>query len=228
MTDIGQGLAKVETQIRQFEQRHHRPAGQTSLLAVSKTKPSSMVFDAYKAGQRAFGENQLQDALKKLDDPMLRELDLDWHFIGPLQSNKSRTVAERFSWLHSLDRLRVATRLSAQRPSTLPALNVCIQVNLSGEQSKSGLNADEVRAFAAELEALPNIKLRGLMTIPAPNTDFESQRIPFRQLRQLLEQLRDDGHPLDTLSMGMSADMEAAIAEGATWVRIGTAIFGAR
>jgi pyridoxal phosphate enzyme (YggS family) len=228
MTDIGLRLAHVKAQIRDFEHRHRREPGQTSLLAVSKTKPANMVLDAYKAGQRAFGENQLQDALIKMDDPSLCDLPLDWHFIGPLQSNKTHTVAERFAWFHSLDRLRIATRLSAQRSSRQPALNVCIQVNLSEEESKSGIEADQVQAFAAEISELPNIRLRGLMTIPAPSTDLETQRAPFQRLHSLLEQLNDAGYDVDTLSMGMSDDMEAAIAEGATWVRIGTAIFGQR
>ena len=228
MNDIAQRLDAVKAQIHQFEQRHQRESGQTGLLAVSKTKPPSMVFAAHAAGQRSFGENQLQDAMLKLDDPQLAGLDLDWHFIGPLQSNKSRAVAERFNWIHSLDRLRVATRLNDQRPAHRSALNVCIQVNLSGESSKSGLGAEQVEAFAAKIAELPRLSLRGLMTIPAPCADFEQQRIPFRRLRKLLEQLQARGHAMDTLSMGMSADIEAAIAEGATWVRVGTAIFGAR
>jgi len=228
MTDIAQRLDALMAQIRQFERRHQREPGCTKLLAVSKTKPAAMVLDAYDAGQKAFGENQLQDALVKMDDASLRGLDLDWHFIGPLQANKSRTVAERFAWIHSLDRLRVATRLSGQRPAHLPALNVCIQVNLSGESSKSGLVEDQVEAFAAQIAELPRLRLRGLMTIPAPCADFERQRLPFRRLRELLGELRAQGHAVDTLSMGMSADIEAAVAEGATWVRVGTAIFGAR
>ncbi len=228
MTDIAKNLDTVRAQISQFEQRHRRPPGRTGLLAVSKTKPASMVLEAYAAGQTAFGENQLQDALLKMDDPTLASLDLDWHFIGPLQSNKSRAVAERFDWLHSLDRFRLATRLSEQRPQSLPALNVCIQVNLSAESSKSGVAADEVGALAQQIAELPRLKLRGLMTIPAPSDNFDSQRQPFRQLHELLEQLRAQGHDVDTLSMGMSADVEAAIAEGATWVRVGTAIFGSR
>jgi pyridoxal phosphate enzyme (YggS family) len=228
MTDIAKHLDAVKAQIRELEQRYERPAGQTQLLAVSKTKPATMVRDAHRAGQNAFGENQLQDALGKLDDPSLASLDLDWHFIGPLQANKSRTVAERFAWIHSLDRLRVATRLNDQRPAHLPALNVCIQVNLSGESSKSGLDEAQLVEFAAQLAELPKLRLRGLMTIPAPCTHLQAQRVPFRRLRGLLEQLREQGHAVDTLSMGMSTDMEAAIAEGATWVRIGTAIFGQR
>lgn len=228
MTDIAPRLDSVRAQIRELEQRYDRPSGHTKLLAVSKTKPAAMVLEAHHAGQTAFGENQLQDALLKLDDPALVERKLDWHFIGPLQANKSRAVAERFAWLHSLDRLRVATRLNAQRPAHLPALNVCIQVNLSGESSKSGLAQTELTTFAAQIAKLPQLRLRGLMTIPAPCADLERQRVPFRRLRELLEQLREQGHAVDTLSMGMSADMEAAIAEGATWVRIGTAIFGGR
>lgn len=228
MTYIARRLEILNTQIRSFEQRHGREPGQTKLLAVSKTKPAEMVLEAFAAGQRSFGENQLQDALGKMDHPSLAALDIDWHFIGPLQSNKTRAVAERFSWLHSLDRLRVATRLNEQRPDDLPALNVCIQVNLSGESSKSGLEEEQLTAFAAQVAKLPRLKLRGLMTIPAPCDDFQRQREPFRRLRELLAELQTQGHEADTLSMGMSADMEAAIAEGATWVRVGTAIFGER
>ncbi len=228
MTDIAQRLEILRTQIRDFEQRHGRKAGQTKLLAVSKTKPASMVLEAFAAGQSSFGENQLQDAMAKLDDQTLSPLDIDWHFIGPLQSNKTRAVAERFAWLHSLDRLRVATRLNDQRPDNLPALNVCIQVNLSGESSKSGLEEGQLFAFASQIAELPRLRLRGLMTIPAPCEDFQQQREPFRRLRELLEELQTKGHEVDTLSMGMSGDIEAAIAEGATWIRVGTAIFGQR
>lgn len=228
MNDLASRLAGVRQRISELERRHARAPGSVQLLAVSKTKPAAQVVEAFQAGQRAFGENQLQDALGKLDDPALAALDLEWHFIGPLQSNKTRIVAERFDWLHSLDRLKTARRLDAQRPAQLAPLQVCIQVNLSGEASKSGVPAGEVAALAAALAQHPRLRLRGLMTLPAPCTDPVRQREPFRTLRELLEQLRASGHDLDTLSMGMSDDMEAAIAEGATWVRIGTAIFGAR
>lgn len=228
MSEIATRVLALRQQIRELEARHDRVPGSVKLLAVSKTKPASMVAEAHAAGQVAFGENQLQDALGKLDDPALAALDLEWHFIGPVQSNKTRTVAERFQWLHSLDRLKVARRLDEQRPSDLDPLQVCIQVNLSDEASKSGLDAAEVPDFARALGDFPGLRLRGLMTIPAPATDLDQQRIPFRRLRELLHELRDDGHEVDTLSMGMTADMEAAIAEGATRVRIGTALFGRR
>lgn len=228
MSDISSRLDQVRQQIEELERRHARVPGSVHLLAVSKTKPAAQVAEAYHAGQRAFGENQLQDALGKLDDPLLAGLDLAWHFIGPLQSNKTRTVAERFDWLHSLDRLKTARRLDEQRPAHLAPLQVCIQVNLSGESTKSGVAGREVATLAAALAQFPRLRLRGLMTIPAPCTDPVRQREPFRALRELLEQMRHDGHDVDTLSMGMSDDMQSAIAEGATWVRIGTAIFGQR
>jgi PLP dependent protein len=228
MNDLASRLAGVRQHIAELERRHDRIPGSVQLLAVSKTKPAAQVVEAARAGQRAFGENQLQDALGKLDDPAVAALGLEWHFIGPLQSNKTRTVAERFDWLHSLDRLKTARRLDEQRPAQLAPLQVCIQVNLSGEASKSGVPAHEVAPLAAALAAHRRLRLRGLMTLPAPCSDPARQRAPFRALRELLESLRTDGHELDTLSMGMSDDIESAIAEGATWVRVGTAIFGSR
>jgi hypothetical protein len=228
MSDIASRLTSVRQRISELEQRYARAPGSVQLLAVSKTKPAAQVAQAHRAGQRAFGENHLQDALDKLDDAQLAGLDLEWHFIGPLQSNKTRTVAERFDWLHSLDRLKTARRLDEQRPAHLAPLQVCLQVNLSGEASKSGVPASEVAALATALAQYPRLRLRGLMTLPAPCTDPQRQREPFRALRELLARLRAGGHDVDTLSMGMSDDMEAAIAEGATWVRIGTAIFGSR
>ncbi len=228
MGTIASRLAAIIEQIRTFERRYGRPPGSVELLAVSKTKPACDVAEAFRAGQRAFGENHLQDALVKLDDPALAALDIEWHFIGPLQSNKTRAVAERFAWLHSLDRLKVARRLDEQRPASLPPLQVCIQVKLSEEATKSGLAPAQVADFAAQLRAFPRLRLRGLMTLPAPSHDLARQRQPFRALRDLLQELRAGGHELDTLSMGMTEDMEAAIAEGATWVRIGTAVFGPR
>jgi len=228
MSEIASRLHALNQQIAELEARHDRPRGSVKLLAVSKTKPASMVAEAHAAGQTAFGENHLQDALGKLDDPRLTAAGLEWHFIGPLQSNKTRLVAERFQWLHSLDRLKVARRLDEQRPEHLAPLDVCIQVNLSGEASKSGLAPEEVPDFAGALQAFPRLRLRGLMSIPAPETDLDAQRTPFRRLREMLEELRRAGSDVDTLSMGMTADMEAAIAEGATWVRIGTALFGHR
>jgi pyridoxal phosphate enzyme (YggS family) len=196
------------------------------VLAVSKTKPPEAVRAAAEAGQREFGENHVQDALVKLD--ALGGLGLIWHFIGPVQSNKTRVVAARFDWVHSIDRAKIATRLNAQRPDDLAPLAVCIQVNVSGEDSKSGVDPDQVEELARVVSGLPRLELRGLMTLPRPCDGLQAQRQPFATLRRILESLNAGGFALDTLSMGMSNDMEAAIAEGATIVRIGTAIFGAR
>ncbi|WOX07184.1 YggS family pyridoxal phosphate-dependent enzyme [Microbulbifer pacificus] len=206
----------------------NRPADAVTLLAVSKTRPAADLRAAYTAGQRHFGENYLQEALDKQAE--LTDLDIVWHFIGPLQSNKTRDVAAHFHWLHTVDRLKVARRLSEQRPADLPPLNICLQVNIDAEESKSGIAPEELPALAAAVAGLPNLRLRGLMAIPAPRGASEDQRIPFRQLAVLLETLKAQlpEQPLDTLSMGMSADMEAAIFSGATIVRIGTDIFGAR
>ena len=205
------------------------PEGVT-LLAVSKTRPAEDLRSAYEAGQRHFGENYLQEALAKQEE--LADLDIEWHFIGPLQSNKTRAVAEHFHWMHSVERLKIAQRLSAQRPRHLPPLNLCLQVNIDGEASKSGVSPGEVEALASAVAALPNIRLRGLMAIPAPRTDSDAatQRQPFAAMAELLQRLRArlPQQPLDTLSMGMSGDMEAAIECGATMVRIGTDIFGRR
>jgi hypothetical protein len=197
-----------------------------ALLAVSKTQPAAVIAALAAAGQRQFGENYLQEALEKIE--ALRQLDLEWHFIGPLQSNKTRGIAENFAWVHSLDRLKLAQRLSEQRPDTLPALNICLQVNISDEASKRGLNAAELADVAHAVAELPRLRLRGLMAIPAPSTDFVAQRGSFTHLRELQATLIATGVELDTLSMGMSDDLEAAIAEGATIVRVGTAIFGPR
>jgi len=196
------------------------------LLAVSKTKPAEDVRAAWHAGQRAFGENYLQDALPKMD--ALADLAIEWHFIGRLQSNKTRQVAAHFAWVHALDCLKHAKRLSDQRSDEQPPLQVCLQVNLSGEASKGGVAAGDAPDLARQIAQLPRINLRGLMVLPAPTTDTARQRAVFRQLRELQERLVADGLALDTLSMGMSGDMEAAIAEGATIVRIGTDIFGVR
>lgn len=219
-------LNAVLDAIRAAEARYGRAAGAVSLLAVSKTQPATVLRAVAAAGQRRFGENYLQEALAKIE--ALADLDLEWHFIGPLQSNKTRPVATHFAWVHSVDRLKVAERLAAHRPDGLPPLNVCLQVNVSGEASKSGCNLTELPALAHAVAALPNLRLRGLMAIPAAATGFEQQRRPFRALREALEGLNHDGLALDTLSMGMSDDMEAAIAEGATLLRIGSAIFGRR
>lgn len=202
-----------------------------TLLAVSKTFPAEAVREAHAAGQRAFGENYVQEALAKIEalaDLRQGPAPLQWHLIGPLQSNKTRPVAEAFDWVHSIDRLKVAQRLSEQRPAALPPLQVCLQVNISGEASKSGFTPAEVPAAAKAVAALPRLQLRGLMAIPEPAADFAAQRQPHRALRELLAALQAQGLALDTLSMGMSADLEAAVAEGATLVRVGTAIFGRR
>jgi hypothetical protein len=201
-----------------------------SLLAVSKTFGPDSVREAHAAGQMAFGENYVQEALAKIEALADLRAQLQWHFIGPLQSNKTRPVAEVFDWVHSVDRLKIAERLAAQRPAGLPALNVCLLVNVSGEASKGGVAPAELPALAAAVAALApgQLRLRGLMSIPEPTDDAGQQRAAHRRLRELLEALRQQGLVLDTLSMGMSADLEAAIAEGSTIVRIGTAIFGAR
>jgi len=227
MTRIAANLQAVRDRVDAAARAAGRAPESVTLLAVSKTWPAACVREAAACGQRAFGENYLQDGLDKIAE--LAAVDgLEWHFIGPLQSNKTRPVAEHFAWVHSVDRLKIAERLSAQRPAGLPPLSVCLQVNVSGEASKSGVAPEEVCELARAIAALPNLRLRGLMAIPAPTDDPDAQRAPFRELRQLFEQLRADGQPLDTLSMGMSHDLEAAIAEGATLVRVGTAIFGER
>ena len=198
------------------------------LLAVSKTCPAVSVQEAFDAGLRDFGENYVQEALGKIAALADRRAEIGWHLIGPLQTNKTREVAANFDWVHSVDRLKLAQRLSDQRPSSLPPLQICLQVNISGEASKSGVAPGEALALARAVAGLPRLRLRGLMAIPEPADDLDAQRAPLRALRELLEALNAQGLALDTLSMGMSADLEAAVAEGATWVRIGTAIFGAR
>ena len=207
-----------------------RDPAAVSLLAVSKTWPAAAVRAAAAAGQRAFGENYVQEALAKIDALADLRAQLQWHLIGPLQSNKTRPVAEAFDWVHSVDRLKIAQRLAEQRPAELPPLQLCLQVNISGEDSKSGVAPADVPALAKAVAALPRerVVLRGLMAIPEPAGDFEAQRRPHRALRELLAALNAQGLGLDTLSMGMSADLEAAVAEGATIVRVGTAIFGRR
>ncbi|CAK0746213.1 PLP homeostasis protein [Gammaproteobacteria bacterium] len=229
MIDLAWQRTQVIARLHAAEWVAGRSEGSTQILAVSKTHPASSVRVLAMAGQRCFGENYLQEAQTKL--PLLADLDLEWHFIGPLQSNKTRTVAGLFQWVHSVDRLKIAQRLSAQRPPELPPLNICLEVNVSGEQTKSGVSPTDLLELAQAVAALPNLCLRGLMTIPAPlaeNADITMARTPFRALRELFESLRSQGLELDTLSMGMSDDLEAAVAEGATMVRIGTALFGAR
>jgi len=205
-----------------------RPSHAVTLLAVSKTCPAEAVREAHRAGQRAFGENQVQEALSKIEALADLRGELEWHLIGPLQSNKTRQAAEHFDWVHSVDRLKVAERLSAQRPAGLPQLNVCIQVNISGEASKSGVLPAELPALAWAVSRLPGLRLRGLMAVPAPATTLAAQREPHHRLAGLQQTLVAEGLALDTLSMGMSADLEAAVLEGATVVRIGSAIFGTR
>ncbi|MDY6978455.1 MAG: YggS family pyridoxal phosphate-dependent enzyme [Pseudomonadota bacterium] len=226
MNSIAQRLEQVRARITQAEQEAGRPPGSVRLLAVSKTRPVDDLRAALGAGQTCFGENYLQDALPKIAE--LASEPIEWHYIGPLQSNKTREIAEQFAWVHSVDRLKIARRLSEQRPPDRPPLNVCLQINTSGEASKSGIAPEEALELARAIAELPRLHLRGLMTIPAPAKDFEQQRRPFRQLRELYEQLNAEGLALDILSMGMTGDLEAAIAEGSTMVRIGTAIFGAR
>ena len=226
MTAILSNLQATREAIAHAARAAHRNATDVSLLAVSKTFPATAVREAYGGGQTAFGENYLQEALEKID--VLRDLPLEWHFIGPIQSNKTRAIAENFDWVHSVDRLKIAERLSAQRPANLPPLNICLQVNVSGEESKSGVAPEDVVQLAQQIVRLPRIRLRGLMTIPAPAAGEMEQRAPFVQMRALLERLNSQGMALDTLSMGMSHDYPSAIKEGATIVRIGTAIFGTR
>ncbi len=226
MTAILSNLQATRAAIAQAVKAVQRDMADVHLLAVSKTFPAAAVREAYQAGQIAFGENYLQEALEKIG--ALHELPLEWHFIGPIQSNKTRPIAENFAWVHSVDRLKVAERLSVQRPPHMPPLNICLQVNVSGEDSKSGVMPGEVSELAQQIARLPHLKLRGLMAIPAPTEDATVQRAAFAQMRTLLEALNRQGLALDTLSMGMSHDYAAAIQEGATIVRIGTAIFGAR
>ena len=226
MTSIAANLQAVRARIAAACAGAGRAAGSVQLLAVSKTWPAASVREAVAAGQRAFGENYVQEAVAKAAE--LGDPGLEWHFIGPLQSNKTRQVAENFAWVHSVERLKIAERLAAQRPPGLPPLQVCIQVNISGEASKSGCSPDELANLAHAVAALPGLRLRGLMAIPEPGDDSRQQRSRFALLRELRDRLGAEGLKLDTLSMGMSHDLEAAILEGATIVRIGTAIFGER
>lgn len=223
MSTIAENIAKVHARIRVAAQASARDLQEIGLLTVSKTQLASDIRAAFACGLSDFGENYLQEALAKQAE--LADLPLTWHFIGPIQSNKTRTIAESFAWVHSVDRLKIAERLSAQRPAELPALNICLQVNISGEASKSGCDPEELPALAQAISKLPNLHLRGLMAIPAATPDTAQQHAAFARLRELRDSL---GLPLDCLSMGMSDDLEAAIAEGASWVRIGSAIFGAR
>lgn len=226
MTKIRDKLQIIGTEIENATEQFQRTKNSVQLLAVSKRHPVEAIQEAYQAGQTAFGENYVQELLEKAE--ALHELDIEWHFIGPLQSNKTKPIATTASWVHTIDRLKIAQRLNDQRPEGLPPLSVCIQVNISGEDSKSGVKDNELGELAQQISKMPRLRLRGLMAIPAPTNDFEKQRETFAKISALKDQLNQCGYHLDTLSMGMSADMEAAIAEGATIVRIGTAIFGAR
>ena len=229
MSSIAENLSNVRARLGMACVQAGRAPGAAALLAVSKTCPAEAVRAAHAAGQTAFGENYVQEALAKIEALVDLRPQLQWHLIGPLQSNKTRQVAEAFDWVHSVDRLKVAQRLSAQRPAWLPPMQVCLQVNISGEASKSGLAPHEVAPLAQAVAALPNLRLRGLMAIPEPAGDLAAQRLPHRALAALLQTVNAaTGLSLDTLSMGMSADLEAAVLEGATWVRVGTAVFGGR
>ena len=226
MDSIAANLQAVRARIARAAQAAQRAPGDILLLAVSKTIPAERIAEAHAAGQRAFGENHVQEAVEKIT--VLATLSLDWHFIGPIQSNKARVIAQHFGWVHSVEREKIAERLNAARPEGMAPLNVCIQVNVSGEATKSGVAPGEEAKLAEAIARLPRLKLRGLMAIPEPTADVTLQRRRFALLRELKDGLRARGHALDTLSMGMSDDFEAAILEGATIVRIGTAIFGPR
>ncbi|MEO8409731.1 MAG: YggS family pyridoxal phosphate-dependent enzyme [Propionivibrio sp.] len=229
MTTISANLQAVRARIDAAADKYQRSRDAIRLLAVSKTWPLAYVRAAAAAGQKAFGENYVQEGVEKVAAmAALAGSELEWHFIGPLQSNKSRRVAEMFDWVHSIDRLKIAERLSEQRPVDRPALQVCLQVKVSGEATKSGVALASVPDLAQRVAALPRLQLRGLMAIPAPTDDFAQQRRAFRIVRETYERLQANGLQLDTLSIGMSDDLEAAIAEGATLVRVGTAIFGER
>jgi hypothetical protein len=226
MTTLPYNLQAVRTAIAAAAVSAHRNPDDITLLAVSKTYPDSVMRCAFAAGQRCFGESYLQEALGKMS--CLQDLSIEWHFIGPIQSNKTREIAANFAWVHSVDRYKIAGRLSLQRPAHLPPLQLCLQVNISGEKSKGGVSIMEAGAMACAIASLPNLHLRGLMCIPAPSDDVIVQRAAFASLRELYQSLNAQGLQLDTLSMGMSHDFTAAIAEGATIVRIGTSIFGTR
>jgi PLP dependent protein len=226
MTTITLNLQAVRARIERAAAACGRLPSEITLLAVSKTAAAASIEEAHRAGQRAFGESYAQEAVRKITG--LSHLDVEWHFIGPIQSNKTRAISEHCEWVHSVERGKVALRLAAARPASLPPMNVCIQVNISGELSKSGVQPGEERALAREIAALPSLRLRGLMAIPEPTSDPLLQRSRYALLRELRDALNSEGHALDTLSMGMSDDLEAAIAEGATIVRVGTAIFGSR
>lgn len=226
MTTIESNLQRVRQRIAAACAQAQRPVTDVTLLAVSKTFGPQAVREAHAAGQRAFGENYIQEAVEKI--ALLADLPLEWHCIGPIQSNKTRLVAQHFDWAHTVDRLKIAERLSQQRPADKPALNVCIQVNIDGGPTKAGVAPTEALDLARAVAALPHLRLRGIMTIPEPAADFAAQRAVHLRAKALFDALRAAGLPLDTLSMGMTADLEAAVHAGATLVRVGTAIFGGR
>ncbi len=230
MSPTLKNLQTVRSQIRRAAQIAGRCADDIKLLAASKTVDVNTILELAREGQYAFGECYLQEALDKMEQVRHCSLEfmLEWHFIGPIQSNKTRLIAQHFSWVHSVDRLKIAERLSQQRPANLPPLNICLQVNISGEKTKSGVSVSQVALLAKQISSLPLLRIRGLMAIPRPEATLEQQRIPYRQLKVLQEQLNQQGFALDTLSMGMSADIEAAVLEGSTLVRVGSAIFGKR
>ena len=224
MDGIAERFQHTQSQMRHATSIAGRPRGSVQLLAVSKTKPASDIAALYRLGQRHFAENYLQEALVK--QQQLAAFNITWHFIGPIQSNKTKPLANHFNWVHSVDRLKIAQRLSEQRPDYLPPLNICLQVNISEENSKSGVSVGELPGLVSAVSVLPRLRLRGVMAIPEPETNYAKQRLPYRQLYQAVQQLnRPD---LDSFSFGMSGDLKAAIMEGATMVRIGTALFGER
>jgi len=224
MKTLKKQYKQIQKAIEQVAVASNRKADDVLLLAVSKTKPAAMIEQLYQCGQRHFAESYVQEALAK--QRLLAAFDISWHFIGPVQSNKTKLIANQFDWVHSVDRLKIARRLSEQRASHLPALNICLQVNISGEQSKSGIALEQLSELVSQVKALPNLRLRGVMAIPEPESDYEKQREPYRKLFQAVADLSEP--EMNVFSMGMSADLKAAIAEGSTIVRIGTALFGAR
>ena len=225
-SQIGQHLTTIRQQLRTLESRYGRGTNSVRLIAVSKTRSAAEIRAAAESQQIDFGENYVQEAVDKME--MLHDLQLTWHFIGPIQKNKTKLIAQHFDWVHSVDRDVIASRLNDQRPAGMPPLNVCIQINIDQEESKSGLHPNRAPGLATHIQGLPRLKLRGLMAIPAPRQDFRQQRATFSKMHTLLNQLNNTGLQIETLSMGMSGDFEAAVAEGTTMVRIGTAIFGPR
>lgn len=224
--NVASNLTAVTDRIRVAEHQAHRTPQSVALLAVSKTKPAALIEAASAAGQRCFGENYAQEAVEKAE--ALKHLNLEWHFIGPIQSNKTRSLATHMDWIHTVEREKIARRLNDQRPDDMAPLNICLQVNISGEASKAGILSTEVLTLADAISALPKLRLRGLMAIPAPSEGIDAQRMPFKALKDIWDELKGTYPELDTLSMGMSGDLEAAVLEGATIVRIGTDLFGER